>query len=120
MKSSIMIAMSIVLIMLYFGNSIVFRYLYDTSDCSEFVKFYYERNIVYEIMFFIFCMIGFYNTKGLTKSFLCFLGVMIAGSVIDKAIFKITYYIYTDLILGVIAFCTSFIIYNHGRRIEGA
>ena len=111
--------MSIVLILLYFGNSVIFRYVYDTTDCGEFVKFYAERNIVYEIMFFLFCMIGFYNTRGWSKALLCFLGVMIAGSVIDKAIFKITYYIYTDIILFVIAVCASIIIYNHDRRVEG-
>lgn len=119
MKSEIIISMAIVLIVLYFGNSILFRYLYDTTDCGEFVKFYAERNIVYEIMFFLFCMMAFYNTRGLTKSLLCFLGVMIAGSVIDKTFFKITYYVYTDLILIVIASCASFIIYNHDRRMEG-
>ncbi len=119
MKSAIMISMSIVLILLYFGNSVVFRYLYDTTECGEFVKFYAERNIVYEIMFFLFCMIGFYNTRGLAKMFLCFLGVMIFGSVIDKAFFRITTYIYSDFIIVVIAICTSYIIYNHDRRVEG-
>jgi hypothetical protein len=109
--------MSVVLILLYFGNSTI-RYIYDLNDCGEYVKFYSARNVVYEIMFFLFCMIGFYNTKGLTKALLCFLGVMIFGSVIDKAIFKITYYIYTDIIIGIIAICTSYTIYNHGRRVE--
>lgn len=119
MKKAIVLTMCIVLIMLYFGNSIVFKYIYDTSICSEFVKFYASRNIVYEIMFFLFCIVGFYNTRGLTKAFLCFLAVMIFGSVVDKAFFKITYYIYTDFVVSIIATCISYIIYQHDRRMEG-
>jgi hypothetical protein len=114
-----MIAISIVLILLYFGNNIIFKYWYDTTNCDGFVQFYANRNIVYEIMFFLFCLVGFYNTKGVAKSLLCFLFVMIGGSIVDKALFKITYYVYTDIILGIIAFSTSYIIYNHGRRMEG-
>lgn len=109
--------MSVVLIILYFGNSTI-RYIYNLNDCGEYVKFYAARNVVYEIMLFLFCMIGFYNTRGLTKAFLCFLGVMIFGSIIDKGLFKITYYIYTDIVIGVIAICISIIIYNHDRRVE--
>lgn len=114
-----MVTISVVLILLYFGNSVIFRYIYDTTKCSEFIKFYAERNMVYEIMFFLFCMIGFYNSSGWTKYFLCFLGVMIAGSVIDKVLFKITDYVYTDLLLVAIAICTTFTIRNHARRMEG-
>ena len=85
---------------------------------DEYIKYYAERNIVYEIMFFLFCLVAVYSTRGISKALFCFLDVMIGGSVIDKALFKITYYIYTDLILIVIATCTAFIIYNHDGRVE--
>lgn len=109
MKTLILILLGLA----YLLNYCVLLWLYpDVSNSQEeYYKFISSRNIVYEGMFFMFFVLVFLLSEGFMKSVACFFVIMTAGSLIDKAVFHMTEYLISDIILAIIAIAISVYVY---------
>lgn len=68
-------------------------------------------------MFLVLIGAIYLETEGILKAMSCFIMILVAASVIDKAFFKITTYIYSDLVLIVVALTASWIVWkNRGLK----
>lgn len=65
------------------------------------------NNAGYDTMLFFMAFVTFLNVKGVLKLLSCFLVIMTGGSFIDKVVFGLNQYLYSDLILIVIAVSLS-------------
>lgn len=110
MKSSILFLLGV----MYVLNSIVMTALFPeaSNDCYVYIDMTKERNKVYEFMFTVFFLVSFIDTKKrLSKSVACFFMILTCGSFIDKAIFGISRYLASDIILVIIALLISIYVY---------
>lgn len=114
MRQYVVIAILALLGVVYLANYKVLLMIYPLAetDYYEFRKFYYERNKVYEFMFTGFFLVSFLDSKNrLSKSVACFFMTLTCGSFIDKTIFGISKYLWSDLILVLVAFIISIYVY---------
>ena len=102
----------------YFANSYVLYKVYPnvSTDYVEFTRFYYTRNVVYEFMFLSCFVVSFLGGDRLTKAISCFGMIVTAGSLIDKAVFKITNYLVSDVALVLLSVVVSIYIYARSDR----
>jgi hypothetical protein len=107
------IILIITLLIMFVANYPILKLLYPLcdSDYNEFLKFYEARNGVYEVMFLLFFLLSYSQSRGLVKSISSFAVVLSAGSVIDKCIFSLNRYLITDSLLVIVALITSYIVY---------
>lgn len=103
----------ILLGVMYLANSVVLTMIFPnvSTDYSEYIKFVSERNKVYEFMFTGFFLVSFLDSKRLPKSVSCFFMILTCGSFIDKTIFNITHYLFSDIILLIVALLISIYVY---------
>jgi len=99
-------------IVLWFVNSIALNKVYDTSTCDGYIDFWTSRSWVYDLMFCMLAVSSFLSSKGLTKAVSCFAVVVTAGSFIDKGLFKITGYLYGDIVLILLGIIVSVIVWK--------
>jgi len=99
----------------WFLNSHVLLYFFPYTNTEEYYKFIAARNVAYETMF-LTLIVGIYiESKGLLKALSCFIMILVLASVIDKAVFKITTYLYSDLVLILIALAASYMVYGRNK-----
>jgi len=87
-------------------------WLYPNFETVEFDDFYFSRARIYETMFLISAIVFYLNTKGETRAVSTFGLVIVAASWIDKVIYKIHEYLFSDSFLIIIAAGTAFYIYK--------
>lgn len=85
------------------------------KDWNEFLEFYNTRNIIYEWMWFLFFCIIFNVGDRVLRTVSVFGLVVVSGSLIDKALFKISHYIPTDLLLVLIGIFVAHKVYKYGK-----
>jgi len=92
----------------YTLNSIVLGWVYPnvSTDYDQYVAFVSTRNILYEFMF---------GSEKIMKSVACFFFVLTFGSIIDKSL-GITWYLKSDVLLIIISFILSGIVYVRERK----
>lgn len=107
----------IILIAGYLLNSPILKLVYPkvSEDYYQYIAFVSARNIFYEGMFLLFSLVIFRATHGITKSLITFLMVLVGGSFVDKAIFKITWYLYSDILLVGVAILTAYLVYARNK-----
>ena len=101
----------------YTLNSIVLGWVYPnvSTDYDQYVAFVATRNIVYEFMFGFFFLLAYLLSENLMKAVACFFFVLTFGSIIDKSL-GITWYLKSDVLLIIISFILSGIIYVRERK----
>ncbi len=99
----------------WFSNTYVLLKLFPYSTQSEYYRFIQARNIVYEGMFLTLITALYLTSKGVMKGISCFIMILVAASVIDKAIFDVTTYLKSDLILVLIALTVSILVYGRNK-----
>lgn len=108
--------LGIISVIAYLGNSILIGKLYPnvSTDYDQFISAYYLRNKIYEVMFCLFflaCMLGF---KGFTRAVFAFGFVMCAASCFDKIILNVSQYLWTDILVVIVAFGAA--LYGYKRQ----
>lgn len=109
----------LLLVIIYIGNSPILQLVYPnvSSNYYSYVAFVKARYCAYEIMFFLFCMVIYFNTPHkLVKVITVFLWILVFGSVVDKCIFDISNYLITDIFLIIIALITSIYVYGRATK----
>ncbi|MCA6391554.1 MAG: hypothetical protein IM607_09235 [Cytophagales bacterium] len=101
----------------YTLNSIVLGWVYPnvSTDYDQYVSFVATRNLVYELMFGLFFLLAYLLSEKFMKAVACFFFVLTFGSVIDKCL-GITWYLKSDVLLIIISFILSGIIYVRERK----
>ncbi len=101
----------------YTLNSIVLGWVYPnvSTDYDQYVAFVSTRNILYEFMFGLFFLLVYLLSEKIMKSVACFFFVLTFGSIIDKSL-GITWYLKSDVLLIIISFILSGIIYVRERK----
>lgn len=112
MRTAVLIAF----IILWFLNFAVLGKVYDTTVYAEYISFWRTRGILYDGMFFSISLILFLSWKGIEKALACFMVIITAGSFIDKAIFKITDFLYGDIVLIILGIIVSVVVYGRTRK----
>lgn len=102
----------ILLIITWFANSHVLLYLFPYTTHEEYYAFIAKSNIAYEIMLLLAVAVAFFETKGMLKALATFIMILVFASVIDKAIFRITWYLWTDILLVVLALIASWTVWK--------
>lgn len=105
----------ILLIITWFANSHVLLYLFPYKTHEEYYAFIAKSNIAYEIMLLLAVAVAFFETKGMLKALATFIMILVFASVIDKAIFRITTYIYSDIVLVFVALVVSRFVYGRNK-----
>ena len=92
-------------VLFYCLHSEVFIIIYPDLETNYdvFLEYYNIKNISNEIVFSLFFLCIFLNSKEWVKSFSIFGFVMSFGSVVDKLIFNTNHYLVTDIILLIFA-----------------
>jgi hypothetical protein len=101
-----------VFVLMFHLNYPFLTWLYPKFDTVQFEQFYFFRARIYETMFLLAVIFFFLNTKGLEKSVSAFGLVIVGASWIDKVIYEIHNYLYSDSILIVVAAVVGFFIYK--------
>jgi peptidoglycan/LPS O-acetylase OafA/YrhL len=101
----------------YTLNSIVLGWVYPnvSTDYDQYVAFVSTRNILYEFMFGLFFLLVYLLSEKIMKSVACFFFVLTFGSIIDKSL-GITWYLKSDVLLIIISFILSGIVYVRERK----
>jgi len=101
----------------YTLNSIVLGWVYPnvSTDYDQYVAFVSTRNILYEFMFGLFFLLVYLLSEKIMKSVACFFFVLTFGSIIDKSL-GITWYLRSDVLLIIISFILSGIVYVRERK----
>ena len=111
------IVIAIACILVYLFNSIALSRLYDMSDYNQFVEAYYIRCSLYEV---IFCLL-FYSlyaaNTGILRAVFCFAFVLCAASCVDKLVFKISHYLWSDILVVVAAILLAYVVYKKEKHV---
>lgn len=99
----------------WFLNWPVLSSQFDLNSCAEQYKFWKVRVIIFESMFLLLAVVCFLSCRGLTKALSCFSVIIVAGSIVDKAVFKISDYVYGDIVLVVLGIIASYIVYGRSK-----
>lgn len=101
------------LIATWFLNSHVLLYLFPYGDSHEkYYAFIAKSNITYELMMLFAIGAAYIESKGILKAMSCFIMILVFASIIDKAVFKITDYLYSDIIFVFVALTVSWIVWK--------
>lgn len=101
----------------WFLNYPVLSKQFDMDSCMAQIQFWTARALVYKFMFLFLCIVCFLSTNGLTKAFTCFALILIIGDIVDKLLFRISSYVYSDIILIILGLITSYYVaYGRTRK----
>lgn len=106
----------ILLCLVWFLNFWFLSHYFDTSTQEGFASFWKWRSVLYDSTFFLVCLALFVNFIGLNRAIACFMVIVTAGSVFDKAVFSIAGYVFGDIILIGLGLTVSAISYARDRR----
>lgn len=97
----------------YLLNSVILERIYPnvSKDYYEYFEFIATRNKVYEAMFSVLLFALYLNTKGLLKAIACGILILTTSSFIDKTVFNITQYLYSDIAIVVLSVILSIYVY---------
>lgn len=86
------------------------------TDWSVWLKYYNIKSAAYDVMFFITSYLVFAISSKLLKALAAFALIMTGGSVIDKVIFGINGYLWSDIVLVVLGIGAAVYVYKkeHG------
>lgn len=107
--------LTFVVILMYLIGTPVLLHLYPKSaeDYDSYIKFVIGRFRIYEIMCLVLAVVIFLDSANRwIKSMIGFLIILVVSSLIDKLVFKVTSYLYSDILIGIIALGTSILIYR--------
>jgi hypothetical protein len=82
------------------------------TDFEVWSKYFVVKDAIYDIMFFLSFLIVFWNTTKATKSLAAFIVIVSGGSVIDKVIFNLNMYLWSDIIMILMAAIVSVHLYR--------
>jgi len=99
----------------WFLNSHVLLYFFPYTTAEEYYRFIAARNVTYEAMFLTLIGAVYLQSTGIVKALSCFAMILVTASIIDKAIFKITSYLYSDIVLVIIALIVSVVVYGRNK-----
>ncbi len=105
----------IAFIAVWFLNSHVLLYFFPYKTHEEYYVFISKSNIAYEVMILALTVAIYLQSRGIVKALSCFAMIIVTGSVIDKALFKITDYLWSDLVLVLIALALSGMVYGRNK-----
>jgi len=105
----------IVFIVFWFSNSFILQQFYNVEDYYGWVAFVKTRWIVYESMFLILIVTLFMKLAHLEKALLCFISILIAGSIGDKLL-GVNSYMYGDIVLVSLSLIISFFVWRKYRK----
>lgn len=104
----------LIIVMIYILNYPVLSRVFPDleTDYGQFLMFYRTRNILYELMFFWSFLLVYRVSERSIKAMATFGMVLTSGSLIDKAVFHISEYLMSDIILLIIALIASIKVYK--------
>lgn len=76
------------------------------------MHYYIIKDAVYDFMFFISFLIVFYVSEKALKAFASFGVIISGGSAVDKIIFSLNQYLYSDILLIIIGIIVSISVYR--------
>lgn len=108
----------ILLVLAFFGNSPLMQYQFPkmSEDYDQFVGAYYFRNKFYECIFCL-CFYGLMiSNKGFTRAVFAFGFVVCAASCFDKIILNVSQYLWTDILVIIVAFGCAYYGYKREKN----
>ena len=97
---------------IWFLNSPVLQRIYNVKDYYGYVAFVNTRFQVYEFMFLSLSVVCFIACTGLSRALASFAIIMIAGSLVDKVIFKVSGYMIGDIVLIFLGIIASYFVWK--------
>ncbi len=90
-------------------TELTLEYFFPTArvNFEIWVKYFIRKDQMYDIMFFLSFLLVFWKMKGFDKSIALFITIMAGGSVLDKLIFGVNQYVWSDLVLIFVAIAVS-------------
>ena len=80
------------------------------------LQYFIVRDAIYDAMFFISFIVLYWALPGIGKSIAAFGVFLTGGSFIDKVIFGLNQYLYSDIILVIMALLFSLYVYKRYGR----
>lgn len=105
MKERITVIVIVVCGIMFIGSEWTLTYFLPLAktDFDVWLQYFIKKDAIYDIMFFLMFLVCFWLTKGFAKAVCAIMVVMAGGSVIDKVIFGINQYLWSDLLLTALA-----------------
>ncbi len=112
------ITIGAVLVLLYLFNTKIVEYYYPDlgTDYDSFVKAYYLRLKIYELMFGMFFYIVMVSTRKFVRAIFTFGFMLCLASCFDKWVLEIHHYLWTDIIVFLSALIVSCIVYKREKH----
>ncbi len=99
---------------IFVANSEVLSLLYPATETEwdEFVKYYYAKDIVNEVLFMLLFLFATLQSKGFLKGVSMFGFVVTFASVVDKAFLGVFEYLYSDIFILLFALLIGYYYYK--------
>lgn len=102
--------------MVWFLNSVILKRIYDVSVYDQYLVFWNTRGALYDALFACTSFTFTGLTKGKLKALAVFMFIITLGSFLDKALFKIADYMYSDIVLIISGVIVAVLIYKRDER----
>src|SRR4029079_13383210 len=81
------------------------------TNFDVWMHYFIIKDATYDTILFLMALVTFLNVRGLPKAISCFALLIMGGSFIDKVIFNVNQYLYSDIILIVLSIILSIHLY---------
>lgn len=111
-------ALLIAVLFFVFGyEMLVLLYPDAKTDYNEFLKYYYAKERINEIVFTLLFYVAFKLIYHRVFKAVCMFGLTVAfSSMIDKVFLNNYQYLITDIVIVIVAFRLSYKVYKHGKH----
>jgi uncharacterized membrane protein len=106
-------------VVMFFTCQLVLSYFFPLhkDDLEEWQRYFMAKDAAYDLMFVLSSWLVFsLAEKPLLKAIAAFALIMTAGSFVDKVIFQLNQYLWSDVLLTVLGIIASWRVYKHGRH----
>lgn len=102
-----------VFIVMFCGTQVSLDYFLPQArtDFEVWLHYFIIKDALYDTMLFFLSIITFIHVKNVLKALTCFCVIVTGGSFIDKVIFNINQYLFSDIILIIAAVSLSLYLY---------
>lgn len=113
------LAAIVLFVVMFFTCQLLINYFFPLhkDDWEVWQKAFMVKDAAYDLMFVLSSWLVFsLADKPLLKAIAAFALIMTAGSFVDKVIFQLNQYLWSDVLLTVLGIFASWRVYKHGRH----
>jgi hypothetical protein len=113
------LAAIILFVVMFFVSELTLTYFFPRAGehWEEWQRYFIAKDAAYDLMIVLSSWLVFsLADKPLLKAIAAFALIMTAGSFVDKVIFQLNQYLWSDVLLTVLGIFASWRVYKHGRH----